>query len=764
MSALKSSAWLGCLAGAAVALGTLTPLRAANPFASVYISEFMVDGQRVLKDETGGHPAWIELHNGGNATVNLTGWFLTDSPTNLTKWRFPAVALLPNHYLVVFASGRARTNHPAYLHTNFRLDRRGGYLALVNRATNVVFAFAPTYPWQSPASSFGRVRGEAALYDHFPRPTPGKPNATSGPGFAPEVVFAPPGGTFTRPLSVALSCAASNAVIHYTLDGTLPSSQSPAYNAPLPLTNTALLRARAYVPRRLPGPPASAAYQLLHTNLLNFTSTLPVLVMHTFGQRQATKPGSDFVQLTLFEPVNGVTSLTNPPTLAARGGFHERGSSSRGMPQPSFALEFVDEFNDDQPRAPLGLPPDADWVLYAPNKFEPVMIHNPFVHQLSRDLGRYSPRTRFLEAYLVQRPGAVTARDYYGIFVLEEKIKAGKHRVDIHRLGPADLAPPEVTGGYMLKIDRLGPDEGGFHAAGASMAYVEPKEAVIALPQRAAQRQYLRQFFNDFDRALHGPNWLDPQQGYRAFVDVPACIDYHVLEVLSGNVDINGFSTFLHKPRNGKLAFGPHWDFDRALGSTDGRDDNPRHWNTGPFFGGPWWPRLFSDVDFWQQWVDRWQELRQQQFATTNLFALVDRLANELRQAQPRQVKRWDLQPRGGSYQSEINIMKDWLAERADFIDRQFVPPPRLSRAGALLTLTAPPNATVYYTVNGSDPRRPQGGIATNAVAYSKPITVQTNLQIMARAYNPKQRQTDGPPVSTPWSGPVSVRFSMQGR
>jgi hypothetical protein len=496
---------------------------------------------------------------------------------------------------------------------------------------------------------------------------------------------------------------------------------------------------------------------------LFITSTLPVLVLNTFGTRHAAKPGWDFVQLTLFEPVNGVTSLTNSPALAARGGFHERGSSSRGMPQPSFALECVDEFNQGHDLALLGLPAESDWVLYAPNKFEPVMIHNPFVHQLSRDLGRYSPRTRFLEAYLVQHPGAVTARDYYGIYVLEEKIKAGKHRVDIHRLGPADLTPPEVTGGYMLKIDRLGPDEGGFHAAGASMAYVEPKETVIALPQRAAQRQYLRQFFNDFDRALHGPNWLDPQQGYRAFVDVAACIDYHVLEVLSGNVDINGFSTYLYKPRNGKLAFGPHWDFDRALGSTDGRDDNPRHWNTGPFFGGPWWPRLFSDVDFWQQWADRWQELRQSHFATTNLFALVDRLSNELREAQPRQVKRWDLQPRGGSYQSEIDIMKDWLADRADFIDRQFVPPPRWSRSGALLTLTAPPNATVYYTVDGSDPRRPQGGIATNAVVYTKPISLQTNTHILARAQNPKQRQTGGPPVSTPWSGPVSVRFEVRG-
>jgi hypothetical protein len=88
---------------------------------------------------------------------------------------------------------------------------------------------------------------------------------------------------------------------------------------------------------------------------------------------------------------------------------------------------------------------------------------------------------------------------------------------------------------------------------------------------------------------LHGPNWKDPLTGYAAYLDVDAAIDFHVLEVLSGNVDAMVLSTFFYKPRNGKIVCGPHWDFDRALGSTDGRDAEPRQWETGPFFGGEWW-------------------------------------------------------------------------------------------------------------------------------------------------------------------------------
>jgi hypothetical protein len=325
-----------------------------------------------------------------------------------------------------------------------------------------------------------------------------------------------------------------------------------------------------------------------------------------------------------------------------------------------------------------------------------------------------------------------------------------------------------VTGGYLLKFDRLGPGENGFAVSGdRGLVYVEPKEHTLLLPQRAPQREYLRTFFADFDRALHGANWRDPAAGYRAYLDVEAAIDFHVLEVLSGNVDAMVLSTYFHKPRGGRITCGPHWDFDRALGSTDGRDANPRQWDTGPFFGGAWWPRLFSDVDFWQLWVDRWQALRGTHFSLTNLNGLIDRLASEVREAQPRQYQKWGFQPRGGSYQSELDLMKSWLSNRIDFIDGQLTPRPRLHRAGgpgARITLVAPDhstNTTLYYTLDGSDPRLPQGAVSSNAVAYANPVPLNGTARVVARAYNPRQRQLGGPPLSTPWSGPVEGRFEI---
>jgi hypothetical protein len=197
------------------------------------------------------------------------------------------------------------------------------------------------------------------------------------------------------------------------------------------------------------------------------------------------------------------------------------------------------------------------------------------------------------------------------------------------------------------------------------------------------------------------------------------------------------------------------------------RDDNPRQWNTGPFFGGSWWPQLFRDPDFWQQWVDRWQELRATHFSLTNIDGLIDRLAEEVREAQPREYKRWGLQARGGSYQSEIDLMKKWLSNRVDFIDTQLVQPPRFNHTGGrtapgfLLTLSAATNATVYYTLDGSDPRLAQGSVSSNAIVYTGPIQLKSNTRVVARARDPHQHQTDGPPSSTPWSGRAEASFVL---
>src|SRR6185369_9626112 len=411
-------------------------------------------------------------------------------------------------------------------------------------------------------------------------------------------------------------------------------------------------------------------YVLLSSTVVNFTSDLPLMIIHNIGGGAVPSIGDQFSFVAIFEPVNGRSSLTNLPDLRTRAGINIRGSSTEGLAKQSYALEWWDEFNADQDLSPLEMPADSDWVLYAPNMYEPIMIHNPFMYKLSNDIGRYAPRTRFVELYVNTSGGAVSSANYKGIYVLEEKIKRGKHRVDIDNLEPEHVRAPEITGGYLLKIDRLDPNDSGFNAAGQAIRYVDPKEPEIELPQRDPQEQYIRGYLNSFGLALSGANYRDPVIGYPAYVDIDSWIDHHVLNVLSDNVDALVLSTYFYKEREGKLFFGPIWDFDRALGSTDSRDDVPRAWSSGgtDFFSFTWWARMFTDLDFWQKWIDRWQELRQTHFANTNLNALIDTFTGQLRLAQPRERTKWGTTYRGGTYQSEINFMKNWLSNRVDFI------------------------------------------------------------------------------------------------
>jgi hypothetical protein len=126
------------------------------------ISEFMAVNESGLDDADRDDEDWIEIHNAGGGTASLDGWYLTDKADNLTKWKFPAVTLAPDAYLIVFASGKNRRDPAGALHTNFRLRGAGEYLGLVRPdGVTVASEFAPAYPIQAPDISYG-VSGDTS--------------------------------------------------------------------------------------------------------------------------------------------------------------------------------------------------------------------------------------------------------------------------------------------------------------------------------------------------------------------------------------------------------------------------------------------------------------------------------------------------------------------------------------------------------------------------------------------------------------------------
>ncbi len=139
------------LAAIAVVFLSAAPLRSASPF----ISEIVPDNAGMAVDEDGQYADLIEIQNPNSTPFDLGGHFLTDNPLQLTKWAFPPVTLPGNGFLVVFASGKNRINDTNHLHTNFQLNKGGGYLALVKPdGTNIANAFAD-YPEVKEDVAFG---------------------------------------------------------------------------------------------------------------------------------------------------------------------------------------------------------------------------------------------------------------------------------------------------------------------------------------------------------------------------------------------------------------------------------------------------------------------------------------------------------------------------------------------------------------------------------------------------------------------------------
>lgn len=728
----------------------------------VVLSEVMADNNETLRDEDGDSPDWVELHNPTDADVRLAGWGLSDEADVPWKWRFPDVVLRARSFLVVHASGKDRTNVAGRLHTSFKLDASGEFLGLSDAGGRWVSSFAPRIPPLGRDASYGRATGVPDVVGYLGRPTPGAANAASGKGYAPALTFSRPPGTYsgTATVGLALATADANAVIRYTTNNTAVTSTSAVYRGPLAFTSAVHLRARAFSPGLLPGPATNATFIPLMPSMAAVRSDLPLLLLHNYGKGRPSTTGV-FGTLQAFEPTNGWATLTNVPVVSGPVRMASRGSSTEGLSKVSLKVEFQDDAGLDLDVPLLGMPADSDWVLYAPNQFDPIMTHNPLMHDLYRALGWYSSRTRFVEVYLVTSgTGPVATTTYNGVYVLEEKIKRGRDRVDVDKLEPEHALEPEVTGGYLFKVDRPDPGDTGFTIRGQAFMHVDPSEPEIEQPARAAQRSYVTRYFTQFTGALYGTSWRDPAVGYERYFDVQQGIDFHLLNTVAFNVDALVLSTYLHKPRGGRITFGPLWDFDRALGSTDGRDNNPKVWGSN-FFTAYWWSRLFADPDFTQRWIDRYQELRLGLLATTNLHARIDALTAQLRLAQPREKAKWGTTYRGVTYAGEVAYSKNWLSNRVAFMDAQFVPRPSRSSSTpspspgkVALALQRPANTNwvLYYTTNGMDPRAVGGGVRPEAFLYPPDGTPEFDRNVRVRARTFSLALRSGTPNSR-WGG-----------
>ncbi len=264
------------------------------------------------------------------------------------------------------------------------------------------------------------------------------------------VAFSIPGGVFTNELRVALT-AAGPAVIRFTTDGSEPGKKSSLYEAPVPISECAMLRACAFYPDGRVSSAASQSYVLLANDVRRFSSHLPLLVLNAPGG-EIDAGEKSFTGLHVLENRPERTTLPDRADFTGTALVSLRGFTSLRYDKHSYAVKIVNDRREPQKVSILQLPRESDWVLYGPYP-DKNLLRDVLAYELGGAMGAWAPRTRFVEVFLNERRGRLGMENYLGLYVFEEKITRDKARVNIAKLGPGDTREPEITGGYIFKKD-----------------------------------------------------------------------------------------------------------------------------------------------------------------------------------------------------------------------------------------------------------------------------------------------------------------------
>ena len=592
------------------------------------------------------------------------------------------------------------------------------------------------------------VNGQTTTQEFFEVVTPGWPNGEGAPTVAPSPVASLGDSVLTEPAQVELTSEATSigGEIRYTTDRSDPTRLSPLYRGPITVDGLTDLRARVFLPGAIRSPLQRRIFTMIEPDLINFESNLPLVIFSMLtrvAEPNVAQPGYLFI---VNDPSSVQHPLSGPIDTASSATIRVRGSGSAGRPKLSFAVETQDVGGNDFNVEPLGMPAESDWILYGAYNRDYTLMRNALIYDLSNQAGLYAVRTQHCELFLTLEDSTVSSEDYHGVYSWCEKVKRAEGRVEIDQLLTDDLSDPDVSGGYIFKIDRLDSGDRGFSAGGRFMQYVEPKEQDIQ-PEQSA---WLINYINEFAAALNGPNFTDPFIGYERYIDVESWIDHHLFNAFAYNADGLRLSTFLVKPRGQKLRKGPIWDFDLSMGSEDSRAQATRGWSAGgtQYRGETWWSRLFQDQNFCDRYMERWLALRQSVLGPESVHATIDRMAVQLAEPALRNRDRWWITtgdfPDDLDWQDAVNDLKNWVEARAVWIDTQAIPSPEFSQPGGEVSVgfefeigfssERPSPGQIVYTVNGPDPMGDDRRSVPEAISYDgAPVTVSENVRIRAR-------------------------------
>lgn len=419
------------------------------------------------------------------------------------------------------------------------------------------------------------------------------------------------------------------------------------------------------------------------------STTLPLVVISTNGGVIADDPKITVDMKIIFNGPGSHNRPGDPGNIyTGKAGIEYRGAYSQTLPQKPYGFETRDDQGNNLNIPLLGMPAENDWILLA-NYNDKVFMRNTLAFHLFEHMGHYAPRAGICEV--------IVNGEYMGIFVLTEKVKRDKNRLDIAKLDADDNAGDSLSGGYVFATDYydnynswtssfMATDRSDHHV---HFVYKYPEPDVIT----SQQKSYIQAFVSALETRLYGGSFMDATGGYRDYMDVNSFIDYFIIGEVSRNVDAYKKSCFYHKDRDDKgglLHAGPVWDFDWAWKNiydncyiyevTDGsnwayRVNECNNWPVVP----SWIKRLMEDPSFRNELHERYSSLRESILSEEYLDHYIDSVQTLVNIAQQRHYQRWpilgqyvgspEVDPPAPTFAGEIAKFRNWIKVRLAWLD-----------------------------------------------------------------------------------------------
>ena len=259
--------------GAALMVATIQPCR-----AQLVINELMQSNVDCVMDDLNEFPdSWVELYNAGTTPVNLSQYKLGDSEQASNAWQLPSMTVAAGQRVLVYCDKEATK-----LHTDFRLESGKGCAVYLFQGATVVDQVTGLKKQPAPNIAYGRQTDGADKWGYQATPTPGQANCgQTCKDVLGDVVFSVEGKVVTdnTPLKLTLTMpegTPEGAVIRFTTNGSEPTQLSTKYTAPIDISTTRTIRAKAFCDDWLSAPSVTHSYIFFPRQL-----TLPVVSIVT---------------------------------------------------------------------------------------------------------------------------------------------------------------------------------------------------------------------------------------------------------------------------------------------------------------------------------------------------------------------------------------------------------------------------------------------------------------------------------------------------